>query len=388
MRLVLVVLFSCVVGTVIGFTTVEIENRRKVWYPERETVSVQNVKKSKIPTNPDAKAEIPETEHNFGVLNRDQQGQHDFLVKNVGSANLVLEVESKSCTCTDVKIANKTVRPGESTAITVFWNAEKSTSTFSQSALILTNDPENREVVLAVKGLYTATVIPSPGSLQFSSIAINRGASGSFRVFGLGKTPLEITKIDFSDQEHFEVSVSPDQLTEEDGKSPIYKNANNVLKVEITVKPGLPTGSFQERLILHTNYESDPSVEYFVRGMVQAGNIVVGGKDFVRDTGSIRMGKTVVGKPLATTISIRYTGPVPPEAELKVAKIEPEVLKVEIQKLGTGNTIYNVNLEVLSSTPGYWNGPEIRKMGSVVFETGLPDSPTLSIPVQFMIEKL
>lgn len=393
MRLFLFIIASCVVGTTIGLASVEIRNRQYLWYPERELAaytppSAEN--SGRFKANPNAKAYFPETEHNFGVLRRDQTGSHNFVVENQGTVNLLLEVESKSCTCTDVKIENKIVKPGDKTNIVVFWNAEKSMTTFSQTALILTNDPDpaRREVVLAVKGQYTSPIVARPANLQVGDVTINREKHVGFRLLGLEKTPLEIKDIQVSNKEIFEVSIEPGELTEDEKASQTTSGASAVYKVNVLIKPGLPSGQFQERLLIHTNYDSEPTMEYFVRGLVKAGNITFSGKDFVQATGALNMGKTLVNRPLQSTLGVRFNegGTVP---ELEVVKVEPEFLKVDITRPG-GETdpFFMVRTEVLSTTPCYWNGPEQARMGVIEFKTNLPDAPTIRVPVQFLVEAL
>ena len=399
MRLILTIIGSCLLGVTVGILSVDIDGRFGVWYPEREvTGMVSNVVKPILKVNPMAKAFVPQDTHDFGVLSRGLNGKHDFTVENRGTENLVLEVVGTSCTCTGVDVNPKTVKPGEKSIITVHWNADTSQTQFSQIATLATNDPNNVELRFTVKGLYTNPISVAPESLYVPSLDIGREKEMTFRVVGLEKNSdgspkiLEIKNIQLSDQEHFETSYEHVAITnEERGMSPLLASASNAIQVKVKIKAGLPFGFFQERVIIHTNYESEPSIEYFVKGVVQSPNIAIGGINYSKETGVLNLGKTVIGKPLTSTFTIRYLGNVPDGADLKLIKADPPFVKVDVKAIGGGSqtspaTTFLFTVEILSDKKGYWNGPDQRNMGVIEFETNLPNEPTLKFPLQFLVE--
>lgn len=393
MRLICVIIVSCFLGAVFAFGAVEINNKRFVWYPERENVSRKMAvrQEAAMKLNPNAKAFVDETEHNFGILNRQQEGRHDFIVENQGTGDLVLQVNGTSCTCTGVDVNPKTVKPGGKSTITVHWNAENSQTTFTQSASLFTNDPSNPELVFRVSGLYTSPVVTTPGSLNFSALSFGREGNSSFRLFGLEQKPLEIQSIESSNDEFIETNIEPSEIDESEKEHSVYKNATNAIKVNVKIKPGLPPGAFQERLLIRTNYESEPIVEYFLKGIVRAGNVTIAGKDYIRDTGALNIGKTIIGKPLSSNFIVTFLGRVPENADLKIVKREPDFLEVDVQKIGGGSeestsTVFRVSVKMPATKAGYWYGPEQKNMGLLEFETGVPQTPMLRFPIQFMVE--
>jgi len=389
MRLLATIILSILLGVAIAIGSIEWSNKNATWYPEYETQSKYRVKleTAKKGMNPNAKAFVPENEHNFGVLNREQEGKHDFIVENRGTENLTLEVNGTSCTCTGVDVSVKSVKPGEKSIITVHWEAESSQATFTQSAVLLTNDPDNPELIFHVKGLYTSPVMSSPGSLQFPSISLGREGNSSFRLYGLEKQPLEIKEIRSSNPDYIETSIEPGELTDVDKESTIYQNATNVLVVKVKVKPGLPTGAFQERLMISTNYESEPSLEYFVRGMIQAQNVQIAGKDYMRETGAINIGKTTLGRPISSKITVIFIGKSADDVDLKVVTKEPSFVDVKFEKAPGERAIFEITVTIPATTAGYWFGPEQRTMGLLEIETNLPETPMLRFPLQFLVEK-
>ncbi len=388
MRVLVTLLISGILGAAIAVGAIEVSNKGATWYPEFEGRSKYSsqLETAKKGLNPNAKAFVPEDEHDFGVLNRNQKGKHDFIVENRGTENLTLKVNGTSCTCTGVDVSNKNVKPGEKSIITVHWNAESSQPTFTQSAALLSNDPSNPELIFRVKGLYTSPVMTNPGSVVLPSLALGREGSSSFRLYGLEKKPLEIQNIVCSDPEHIETSWAPYELTQKDRDNPVYRSAANAWTVNVKIKPGLPTGAFQERLMISTNYESEPTLEYFVKGQVQARNIQIAGKDYVRDTGIINIGKTMLGKPISTKINIVFLNKAD-DATLTVAKVDPPFVEAKVEKLpGEKQAVFVLSISIAATTSGYWNGPEQKNMGMIELETNVPDSPVLKFPLQFLVE--
>src|SRR5687768_16036312 len=58
------------------------------------------------------KAVVLETEFDFGVYDVDQTGEHEFVVRNEGQAELVLRPGSSSCKCTLIDLPQGVIPPG------------------------------------------------------------------------------------------------------------------------------------------------------------------------------------------------------------------------------------------------------------------------------------
>lgn len=66
---------------------------------------------------------ISEKEYDFGVIK--QSGgivSHDFIVRNIGSENAVIESLPASCACTSAEISKREIASGESAVVTVFFD--------------------------------------------------------------------------------------------------------------------------------------------------------------------------------------------------------------------------------------------------------------------------
>ncbi|EMI28199.1 DUF1573 domain-containing protein, partial [Rhodopirellula europaea] len=88
------------------------------------------------------KVELPDgNEHDFGIMQPDEEGEHIFRVKNVGDAPLTLKIGASTCKCTVGTLENESLAPGEETEVKMAWTVKTNETTFGQSAELRTNDP-------------------------------------------------------------------------------------------------------------------------------------------------------------------------------------------------------------------------------------------------------
>ncbi|MGL6227150.1 MAG: DUF1573 domain-containing protein [Thermoguttaceae bacterium] len=410
-QLIVLSLLSACFGIPLGLLSVWMYNQTGRWNPALETSSIEDYKKQQIVADERAKAFLPYELYDFGVFDREKEGTHDFVIENRGEADLTLQVNRTSCTCTGVQLSRDRIPPGEKGTITVHWKSDTPAPTFKQGASILTNDPNKLEIFLTVKGLFTFPMMIVPSSFTFPPLPVGKEGIGSFRVYGFEKERLEITQIAYTDREHFEVFQEPSELKGTDLTDPVLQKATNVIQVNIKVKPGLPLGVFQERLVFQTNYEQEEGIEYFVRGTIQGEGLSISGKDYSVATGILNLGKTGVSQPIRSNFIVRYIGSAPSGATLKLRSVEPAFLNVTVRGLQQQEATspdekrsnqadderesvlplkaaptFFCTVEGMSETAGSWSGSDPEKSGSIEFETGLPDLPLLHLPIHLQIE--
>jgi hypothetical protein len=94
----------------------------------------------------------------FGKAVQNKTLQKEFAIRNLGTADLVLDSVTTSCGCTVADGYAKVVKPGASTHMQVSLQTRTSSGKLQKSVLIKSNDP--------AKGLYElkleATVAPDP----------------------------------------------------------------------------------------------------------------------------------------------------------------------------------------------------------------------------------
>jgi Protein of unknown function (DUF1573) len=77
----------------------------------------------------------------FGTVKAGRVVQKEFLLRNAGRADLVLDSVVSSCGCAAVVSESRTVRPGGSTPLRVRLTAPDKVGPLQKSVLIKSNDP-------------------------------------------------------------------------------------------------------------------------------------------------------------------------------------------------------------------------------------------------------
>lgn len=405
MRTLTIILVSCLLGVGVGFGSAVSALTINAWNPKLEYKKHADLIRDagEQASNPNAKAQIDETVFDFGLRNVKEKGTHDFTIKNVGTAPLTLQVNRTTCTCTGIDLSVKwgitsqsvTVSPGQSATASLHYDAERATAgAYNQGGTLVSNDPDNREIYLSVKGVFTAPIVLSPSSLFFPTVPARGTQSATLRIYGFEKTPLRLEEAEWNDRTHFDLQLKRSELDDADKEHSMNRHATSVYEAVATVKPGLPVGTFQEKFYVRTNYPTEPSFEFMIRGQIAGSGITISGMGFDKETGVARLGKTLVGQRLTKDLMIQFQGTAALEAELKVRSVKPEWLKVTLTQphdIGAASSrrrFYTMTVEVpVEATVGNYTRIDEDGESVITLETGLEDSPTLRIPVQFVVER-
>jgi hypothetical protein len=306
-----------------------------------------------------------------------------------------LQVDQTTCTCTGIDLSTRTVLPGQTAIATVNYDAERATTgTYNQGGTILTNDPENREIFLSVQGVFSVPIVLSPADIFIPNMTASETKTIILRFYGFEKEPLTLEPPQWTDREHFDISIVPAELTEADKENTLFKSATVVYEATITIKPGLPISTFQERFYLKTSYARHPNVEFFVRGQVHGDAVSITGPVYRKDKGMAVLGKIIEGQQLKRDLSIQFSGISAVLVDLKVKEVTPSWLGVtltEPRDMGSDvarRRFYALTIELPATAPvaNYYTS-DTDKAAVITLETGLKDMPVIKIPVQFAIEQ-
>jgi len=388
------VLASCVFGTLLGVGIAYRLLSVNAWQVESETQSYESLFEiaHKQAVNPNAKAQIEETTHYFGVLNVKATGTHDFYIKNVGTEDLILAVDRTTCSCTGIDIAPTRVAPGKTAKCHLKYKMEQAiTGKFSQGGIVRTNDPDNREIRLLVEGVFTNSVVVQPAAVNFSRVSAGMSKTMTIRFYGFEDEPLQLSAPAWTDREHFDFHwESAGNVESDDTNSRYLSLAKSVVEGTITLKPGLPVGSFQDWFQVNTNYSSQVNVSFLVSGQIVAGNVSISGQGYNRTTGVADLGRTVTGKSLSREISIQFSGASAQSASVQVNAAEPAWLRTELSlpKDVGSLRIFSLMIEVPEDAPsGSYGFTGDSQQAHVVLETNDETMPVVRIPLQFAVGK-
>ncbi|MDR1925433.1 MAG: DUF1573 domain-containing protein [Planctomycetaceae bacterium] len=357
-----------------------------------DTESTNNTAATNSKPNAGPKAYIESTVYDFGIKDVKDSGTREFAIKNIGTGVLTLKVEKKTCTCTGIDLSRQRISAGETAIATVRYNAERATTgRYEQGGIIATNDPNTPEIMLTIRGMFTAPIMMNSPVVFLPSVSALEKQTAKVRIYGFEKIPLELSSPQWSDKTHFDCTFERSELSDEDKQNSLYKYAESVCEATISVLPGLSIGSFQEQFNIKTNFKSEPSIDIFVRGQVFGNGITMAGQGFDRTTGIMSIETIKSGQKLLRDMSIQLTGTEVKNAEVKVKEVRPEWLNVTITKGAVDTDIrrfFTLSIEIPPNAPqcNFINSDN-NKAAMVELETGLPNAPIIKIPIRFAIEK-
>lgn len=385
-----VFLVSCIAGVFLGLGIAYGFLFVNAWQSKSDTHSYESLKENAAAhaANPNAKASIEETTYYFGVMDVKSAGSHDFFIRNVGTEDLILKVDQTTCSCTGIDITPPRVPPGKIAKCHLRYNAEQAmTGKFSQGGIVTTNDPDNREIRLIVEGVFTNPVVVQPPSINLSRIPAGVSKTATIRFYGFENEPLVISAPTWEDREHFDFQWEPAQLNESDAADSYLSVARSVIEGTLTLKPGLPVGTFQEWFQLKTNYPSLASVGFRVSGQI-AGNVSISGQGYNRETGVAHLGNTVTGKSISREISIQFSGLSAQSASVQVKEVEPAWIRTKFSPPRDAGPLrmFSLTIEIPENAPtgSYVFGGDGRQ-AYITLETNDKSMPILKVPLQFMV---
>lgn len=339
-------------------------------------------------SQPQPLVHVDEDSYDFGAMDSEAQGRHAFTLRNVGQAPLVLEAGPTTCKCTASIVDRGVLAPGESTDVVVEWTGKDYTGSFTQTATILTNDPRRTRVTLTISGRVVQAVRVEPAEVYFSRITAGAPATATFRILGFRKEPLELLNYELEDgstSDLFEVTFEPlseQQLQGIEGVRCGYLG-------RLTIKPGLPLGSFRQRLIVKTSSTVAPTISVPIRGLVGS-EISVIGSGWNERQGTLYLGNVSGQTGAQKTLLIRAGGPLRHQIQLKILDVQPALLQVELGQTkdlpDAEATITPVTIRIPPGSPpaDHW-GATRGSLGQILLETKHPKAPQLKILVSFAV---
>jgi len=384
------VLASCIFGTLLGFGVARSLLSVNAWQLESEKKPYEKLVQTarEQATNPNAKAHIEETTYNFGIMDAKAEGSHNFFIHNVGTADLILRVDQTSCSCLGIDITPPRVPPGRTARCHLRYTAEQATiGKFSQGGIVMTNDPDNREIHLRVEGVFTNPVVARPATVHLPRIATGITRTSIIRFYGFEDEPLQLSAPSWENREHFDFQWEPAELNESDAEDLHLSLAKSVVEGTITLKPGLPAGSFQEWFQVRTN-SSQTNVSFLVSGQVVGGNVAISGQGYNRSTGVVDLGRTVMGRSISREISIQFSGAMAQSALIQAVTVEPAWIRTELsppREVGPLR-IFSLTVEIPEDAPtGSYVFSGDGQRAHIMVETNDETMPVLRIPLQFVV---
>jgi hypothetical protein len=387
MRILTIILIAAVVGITVGGAAAYIQVRVD---PDAGTLP-RGLAESQQFVGDEQEAprvQVDEPLFNFGTMQRGTTKSHEFVIKNVGTAPLRLQVGQTSCKCTLGDVTGKPVPPSEATHVRLEWSAKSDHGPFRQTATVLTNDPLNSQIELTIEGEIMETSGVMPPELMFDKLPVGDSKSAEVYVMAMLQDDLTVSEPQLSDpatRDKFDVRIEPVERDELPNPS-----ANDGVRITVTAKPGLPIGRFDQWLSLRTNLADAEKLEIPVVGRV-VGDISVHGIGWNEELGVLTIGrvKSSEGRKAKVNVVVRGTGAA--GVKFDVHSVDPPELKVTIgEPKQLRPTLLHVPVEI-EVPPG--TRPMVRldtaqaEEARVVLKTTHPKINELVLGVRFAVER-
>ena len=93
-----------------------------------------------------------DTDYNFGKVKTGAMVKYSFTFTNMGKEDLIIRKVKSSCGCTATSPADKVIKKGKTSKIDIVFNTHGRTGRQHKTVTVITNDPNNPEVILNIHG--------------------------------------------------------------------------------------------------------------------------------------------------------------------------------------------------------------------------------------------
>ncbi len=389
----IIVCTAAILGLGVGIGSAVVRLQQTPWGDSRAASPLPRKRPEPTePSGPPPKVVVDDETHDFGALDSHATGRHNFVFRNVGEGVLKLTKGDTTCKCAASLLGDDEneveVAPGGATEVTLQWKGKGFSGPFHQSATIHTNDPERRRITLTISGRIIKAVDTSPSELVLTGVSAGEAATGEIKLFGYQRDPLEITGYKLSDEataEKFDVAFEPlaaDEIAKQ-------QDATSGHLIHVTVKPGLPPGTFQQRIIVETNAKDVPTVEVPVRGRISS-EISIIGPGWKEESQVLTLGTATAQQEITRTVRILIRGPDRENVQIENVESDPDLLDVSLGEPTEwqGGQVVHIPLTISiaeGSRPASYLGPDRSQLGRVELKTSHPKVPKLQIFVRFAV---
>ncbi len=330
------------------------------------------------------KVVVPESKFDYGKVVAGTKVEHDFLLKNVGTAPLKIEQVHTSCGCTAAVLDSATIAPGGETKVRTTFDTTGFEGKKIKTIRLYSNDPQNSSFLFSLEGTVRSEVIIEPTRVFFGDVVKGSGKTIFANILvlrGAAKTTEDSEQATTSASEKRSKEI---QITEATSKSPFLdvslesaetQQSDQFVskRLKVTLKENTPVGPFRERIVVRTT-----------SGVVPVINVGV----FARVQGDLLLNPNSVSFGLLEPANVRDN--------VQIVKVENSAAKaVSITSVETDNPGV---VPVLVPQPGK-NSSEIhisvkpelmgafRAIISVYTDNQDPDQKKLTIPVYGIVAR-
>ena len=194
------------------------------------------------------KAQVGQAVHDFGSVSQGTKVQYDFIVRNEGASDLVIQRVVAACGCTAASASPDPIKPNEEGKIHVEFDTSGFSGKKEKTIRVYTNDPENPSQILSVRGLVEPDVSVEPASVVFEEVVHGARPATEFREVIVRVREGSSAKI--AGVRSFSKSFAVEEL----------EAAEKVRRLRVSVDPSAPPGEIRERLVINISGARNSSI--------------------------------------------------------------------------------------------------------------------------------
>lgn len=334
--------------------------------------------------------EFPEgTTFKFGTMKHGTSRTHDFPIRNIGTAPLIIEKTGSTCKCTVGKLDKSVLQPGETEMIHLEWRGINVSSSFGQSATFKSNCLKYPEIKLQIEGAVIDSFVLKPSELNVGDFSSEVGVTREFSVFcfaegvslgGLSWSNPATEKFVKLDKTEFSPQEDQDNAA-----------ALKAFRIKLEVQPGAPVGLFGGSVMLHTDKGDDvDKLELKVSGRSVSNVSIIGGSFFDPEYNVIKFDTIKAAEGFNTKIWVVLRGEDHEKADVKLDLKPIDSLRIELgeRKSEKNRTLVPIQLEIPKGAPEV-NYPGTGKGAFYEFKLIVNSTKVVEIPlhIKLVVEK-
>lgn len=306
------------------------------------------------------RAVLPEPIFDAGKVAKGESIVHDFLIRNAGEAPLQITDVRPACGCT-VADFDRTIAPGETGKVHATLDSSTFDGPISKTITVLTNDPVNPKLTLAVKAEVQPYLFIQPGYARF--VQAQQSEPGSVRQILFTTTFDDLRILDVQSPYPF-LDVTYREATEAD--EPREQATGRQWVVDLTLDYAkAPVGTLAEYVTIRTNHPNQAVLKLPVSGFVRP---MIAVTPTAADFGDIKLDEEQKASMLIRSFATE---------EVQVTSAETDVPGVELSvtPVEQGRR-YNLNVTLSPEMP---KGPF---EGTIKIKTDSKKAPTIEVPLR------
>ncbi len=194
---------------------------------------------------------------NFGAVPRAAKIEHEFLVTNPFKEAVHIAHVRSSCGCTQPRVVNDTIEPGQTGTIVAAFNTHAFTGQRGATVTVTLDRPQWAEVQLQVKGYIRTDVVLSPNAVNFGSVAEGAASDKKIQINYAGRSDWQITGV--KSNSPF-VTATVKETSRQGGRVGY--------ELDVKLAEGAPKGYVNDQLTLTTNDRRSTQFPVIVEGRI------------------------------------------------------------------------------------------------------------------------